>query len=89
MTEEFKKKLREKGEVFLKVKIRPASPQTAFKNIMADKTIKIDIKERPIEGKANAELIKFLANEFAISEKNVKIVSGASDKLKLVRIIKN
>jgi len=36
----------------------------------------------------NREIIRFLAHEFAINKKNVKIIGGAGDRLKLVRLVK-
>jgi len=53
---------------------------------MADKTIKIDLAVAPIKCKANIELIKFLAQQFDTNVSNIKIISGAIDRIKLVKI---
>jgi len=53
---------------------------------MNDETIKIRIKAAPEKGKANEELIKFLSEELGVLEKNVLIISGAHEPLKLVKV---
>jgi len=82
-----KKLYQEKGEVYLRVKARPNASKTCFKEIMADETVKIDLAAAPEKGKANQELIKFLAKQFDVANGNVKIISGAGERLKLVKII--
>ena len=84
----FKKLYQENGEVYLRVKVRPNAAKTCVKEIMADETVKIDIAAPAVKGKANQELIRFLAREFAINKKNVKIIGGAGDRVKLVRLVK-
>ncbi len=75
-------------EIYLKIKVLPNTGKTEIKKQMADKTIKIAVAAPPEKNKANKELIKFLAKNFGISSEKVKIISGASDRLKLIKIIK-
>ena len=44
----------------------------------------INLKARPVEGKANGELIKFLSKKFKCK---VEIVSGFTSKKKVVRLL--
>lgn len=83
----FKQQLKNKGELYLCIKARPGADKTAVKEIMEDETVKINIVAPPVNGKANQELIKFLAKEFDISKNNVKIVSGERERIKLIHII--
>lgn len=85
---ELKKANHGKHEIYLRVKARPNAPETRVKEIMSDETVKIDLAAVPKKGKANKALIKFLSQEFDIDENNVKIISGAGDRVKLVKIIK-
>ena len=85
---EFKQQLQRKKEVYLSLKVRPNAAMTALKDIMSDETVKIDIAAKPEQGKANAVLIKFLAKEFGIAKENIKMLSGVSERLKLIKIIK-
>jgi len=83
-----KKLYQENGEVYLRVKVRPKAAKTCFKEVTADETVKIDLAAAPVRGKANQELIKFLAEQFDADKNNVKIISGAGERVKLVKIIK-
>lgn len=88
MLESFKKKLAIKHELYLRVKARPGASKTVLKSIMDDDTLKLDIAAPPEKGKANIELIRFLSEQFNTQKDEIKIISGASDKLKLIKIIK-
>ena len=50
------------------------------------KTIKIRVKAAPERGKANEELIKFLSKELDVSTAQISIISGKTDRIKLIRI---
>lgn len=89
MLENYKKILAEKKEIYLRIKVRPSAGATAVKRILLDEDgeiIKIDIAAPAVKGKANLELVRFLAREFAADKNDVKIISGAGDRLKLVKI---
>jgi uncharacterized protein (TIGR00251 family) len=86
MLKEFKRQLEEKSEIYLRIAVRPGTSKTAIKEIMDNGTIKIDIAALPVKGKANQELIKFLAQKFDVSQNNVKIIKGFKEKIKLIKI---
>jgi uncharacterized protein len=72
---------------YIRVKVIPGAPKTEIKDMMADGTIKIALRAAPEKGKANAALIKFLAEEFGVPKNSVTIISGAASRIKLVKII--
>ncbi|MCK5061900.1 DUF167 domain-containing protein [Candidatus Parcubacteria bacterium] len=74
------------NEVYLRLKVLPGASKTKIRNIMEDETIKIDVAAVPEKGKANKELIGYLAKEFGVNKKNIKILSGISDRIKLIKI---
>jgi len=86
MWEKYIEKLANNKEIYLRVKVLPSAGQTAFMAIMADETIKIAVAAQPEKGKANQELIKFLALALKVRKYQVQIISGVTDKLKLVKI---
>lgn len=86
MIKEFKKDLKFKGETYLKVKVLPNAPKTEFKDSLYDGMIKMSVAAVPEKGKANKELIRFLSKEFKVNKKNVRIISGAGSRVKLVKI---
>jgi uncharacterized protein len=87
MLNKYKKILIEKGEIYLRVKVRPNSSSSVIVDADDDE-LKIDIAAKPEKGKANAELIKILAKEFDINKNNVKIISGAGSRIKLLKLKK-
>ena len=88
MIEKFVKKLNKNSELYLRLKINPGSAKNEIKDVMEDETIKISIAAKPEKGKANKELIKFLSKQFGVNKDEIKIISGAGDRLKLVKINK-
>jgi len=90
MLKKYQAKLNSDNEVYLKIKARPGASQTEVKGMLdgEEEVLKIDIAAPPEKGKANIELVKFLAREFGISKGNIKIISGAGEKIKLVKITK-
>lgn len=89
MLSKYKQLLKEKGELYLRVKARPGAAENAVREITDDETVKIDVAAPPAKGKANKELVEFLAKNFAVSKNNVKIISGAASRIKLIKIINN
>jgi uncharacterized protein (TIGR00251 family) len=51
-----------------------------------DGALKVRIASPPVDGAANAELIRLLAKTFKISKSDVDITSGQTSKTKHVRI---
>ncbi|MFH1546336.1 MAG: DUF167 domain-containing protein [Patescibacteria group bacterium] len=82
--EEFEKS----GRIVLRVKVIPRSVENAIVGFLDEETLKIRVAAVPEKGKANKELIAFLAAEFKVPRENIEIISGAGDPLKLIRIEK-
>ncbi|MDO9181373.1 MAG: DUF167 domain-containing protein [Bacteriovorax sp.] len=87
MLEKYLAEFKDKKELYLRIKVRPGAAKSEVKEILEDETIKIAISAPPEKGKANEELIRFLAKTFDVNKNNVKIISGKSEKVKLVKII--
>ncbi len=69
------------------VKIVPKATKTEIVGIQEDGTIKIRLMSPPVEGQANDELIKFLAEFFRVSQKDIEIVAGLDGRRKLVSVL--
>jgi uncharacterized protein YggU (UPF0235/DUF167 family) len=78
--------LNKTGEVYFRVRAYPGAPQSAWREVMADGSYRIAVAAVPEKGRANLELIKFLATEFGLNRSAIKIISGAADRFKLVKI---
>ncbi len=90
MIREYIEQLEGKGEVYIKVKVRPGAKKTEIKAIMKgdEDVVKIDIREQAERGRANSELSNFLAKEFQVDKDNIRIISGAQTRIKLIKILK-
>jgi hypothetical protein len=71
---------------YIRVKVIPNSAKTEIKGEMADGTLKIAVAAVPEKGKVNSALIEFLAQEFGVSKNDIKLISGAASRLKLIKI---
>ncbi len=75
------------GRVSLTLRVTPRSAKTAWGGRLDDGSWKVRLAAVAEDGKANAELIRFLAAEFGVGRDKVTIVSGAAARMKLVRIV--
>ena len=66
--------------------LQPKASRDEFAGLHGER-LKVRIKAAPIDGKANAALIKFLAKQFAVPKSQVEIVSGDSSRQKTVAIL--
>lgn len=75
---------------YLRIKVIPKSNKNeiveTFTDADGEETIKIRIKAAPEKGKANAELIKFLSKEWGVPRAAIEIVSGKTERLKLIKL---
>ncbi|HEY6509477.1 MAG TPA: DUF167 domain-containing protein [Vicinamibacterales bacterium] len=69
----------------LQVKVKPNARVSTLEP-SEDGTWLAHIKAAPIEGKANEELVTLVARHFQCRKSAVSIKSGASGRLKLVKI---
>lgn len=80
--------LKKDGRISLTLRVTPKSAKTAWAGRLDDGSWKVRLAAVAEDGKANAELIRFLAQEFGVGRDKVTIVSGAAARLKLVKIVK-
>lgn len=74
------------GRISLTLRVTPKSPKTGWAGRLDDGSWKLRIAAVPEDGKANAELIRFLALEFGVERSSVRILSGETSRVKLVAI---
>ena len=74
-------KIDKKGNLALNVYVQPKSSRTRVAGLHGE-TIKICITEPPVEGRANAAVIKFLAQLFHIPKSAISLHSGQQNRTK-------
>ena len=65
--------------------MQPGAKRSEFAGRHGER-IKLRLAAPPVEGKANAALIEFLAGYFGVPRRNVTIVSGVKSRAKRVAI---
>jgi uncharacterized protein (TIGR00251 family) len=68
-----------------KVKVKPNSKQQKITE-EEDGSLTINLKSPPVDGKANQELIKLLAEKFNVPKSSIRIKSGLSSRQKVIEI---
>ena len=69
----------------IQVKVKPNARVSELED-SGDGTWIARIKSPPVDGKANDELVHLIAEQFKVRKGAVSIKSGASGRVKLVRI---
>ena len=72
-------------DIILSVRVVPRASKSQIAGIHED-VLKVRIASPPVDGAANAELLKLLAKHFGTARSAVAIVSGETSKSKRVRI---
>ncbi len=65
--------------------LKPGAKKNAIRAESAD-SIQVWITSRPVEGKANAHLIKLLSKSLRVSQSSCRIVRGQTARTKVVEI---
>jgi uncharacterized protein (TIGR00251 family) len=73
------------GAVRLRIYVQPGASRTAISGVHGD-ALKIKIKSPPEDGRANAELVEFLADLFEIAKSYVQLISGQTSRRKLIHV---
>ena len=69
----------------LSVYAQPRASRTALSGLY-DGRVKVALRAPPVDGKANAELVRYLAEQLGIPKRRVSVVAGASGRRKRVLI---
>lgn len=73
------------GDLLLKIHIQPNASKTRVIGLHGDR-LKIGIAAPPVDGKANAEIVRFIAKVFHLPKRQLKIKTGLSSRQKTVLV---
>lgn len=69
--------------VVLNLRVVPRAAHTEMRR-RSDGTFRVRLQAPPVDGKANAALIRFLADRFGLARKDVRLLSGETSRDKRV-----
>jgi uncharacterized protein (TIGR00251 family) len=69
----------------LTIKAQPGARHDAVDGLLGD-AIKIRLRARAVDGKANRALLVFMSRKLALKPRHLKLVSGQSARLKVVEV---
>lgn len=72
-------------DLILDCHLQPKASSDEFAGLHGER-LKIRLTAPPVDGKANAKLLAFLADAFAVSKSQVSLESGQQSRQKRVRI---
>jgi uncharacterized protein len=75
-----------KNGIIINIKLIPKSGENKIIEIMGNGSLKVKVKEPPIDNKANISLIKLLAKQLKIHKNQINFVCGQKSKLKTICI---
>jgi uncharacterized protein (TIGR00251 family) len=73
------------GKLILFLHVQPGAKQSEFAGLHGER-LKIRIKAAATDGKANAELLRFLAEKLSLSQSQITLCSGESSRQKKIEI---
>ncbi|MFC1467924.1 DUF167 domain-containing protein [Verrucomicrobiota bacterium] len=69
------------NSVILRVRVVPRASRTEVQGVYGDE-LKIRLNAPPVDGKANASLVKFLSKKLNVSKGSIKLQSGEASRSK-------
>ena len=73
-------------KIKIKVKITPNARQDKICGYLEKDILKIKIRAKPIDGKANSYLIKYLSKELDIPQNYIAIIKGKTSRIKVLEV---
>ena len=74
------------GSVSITLRVVPRAARDGIAGVMGGEALNVRIQAPPVEGKANAYLVKFLSKQWKIPRANIEILSGETGRNKRLRI---
>jgi uncharacterized protein YggU (UPF0235/DUF167 family) len=70
----------------ISVRVKPGSRKGPLVETGADGELTIYVREQAVDGKANAAVIKLLAEHLGVPRSRVELASGAASRIKRFRV---
>ena len=74
------------GGVRVRLRVQPRASRTELAGIHGD-ALRVRLTAPPVDGAANAALVRFLAERLGVARAAVRLVSGESSRSKVVEVV--
>ena len=68
----------------MKLRVSPGAKSTEIRGFYGEKALRLSVAAPPVEGKANAEIERYLADLFGVRRSQAAVAKGESSRDKLV-----
>jgi uncharacterized protein (TIGR00251 family) len=75
---------RDGTSVRLRIRVKPRASKSRVLGWKGDE-LEVAVAAPPVDGEANAELVRTLADHFSLAKSDIEILSGKSGRSKLIR----
>lgn len=72
--------------IILSIRVVPRASKDGIQGLMGNEALKVRIQAPPVEGKANAYLIKYLSKLWDLPRAHIEILTGETGRNKRLRI---
>ena len=76
---------RDGSDLLLELRVQPRASRTEFAGCLGER-LRVRLQAPPVDGRANAALIEFIAKSFGVSRSAVTLEKGLSGRDKRVRV---
>jgi hypothetical protein len=76
-----------KSGAALTLRVTPRARKTEFAGVLEDGILRVRVAAPPVEGKANAELLSFLAKVLGVRKNRLDIIAGQRGLDKIVSVL--
>jgi len=76
-----------KSGAALTLRVTPRARKTEFAGVLEDGILRVRVAAPPVEGKANAELLNFLARVLGVRKNRIEIIAGQRGLDKIVSVL--
>lgn len=73
-------------ELRLKVRVKPRASKSRVLGVRED-VLEVAVAAAPVDGAANEELVRTLAEHYGVPKRAVEILSGETSRIKIVRVV--
>lgn len=71
----------------IKIRVSPNAKRNGFEGIWNQTHIKLALRAPAVDGKANTAVINFLSDIFHVKKSQIEIVSGLTNRCKVIRLL--